>query len=511
MPLTLDALLAHMEQVDAGRPALVDLLGRQLSAPALARAVRRTATGLQALAGQPGAGVAVLGLNNIETIQTILAAPLAGLLAVPLNLRWAPAEILHALHDAHVRIVALDDPFLPLLEPLRAQGPADMVFVHIGKGPTPAGMTPLADVLGAPIDLREDRDPASDAIALYTGGTTGKSKGVVHSHASLMSGAQVMAMANFPTGGKVYCGCFPYFHIAGIQPVLTRLLQSSTLVLVPMFRPDWLKVAVQQHGAQQLGLAPTMMQMLISSPDFKSEDFAGVERLMYGSSPMSAGLLGALRVAFPQADFTQAYGMTEAGIVVFLGPQFHTGPLARIDGAGQVGAPQVRARIESEDGEVLMPGQVGEIVIYGETLMSRYQNQPEATAAAMRRGGYRTGDVGEIDALGVLYVRDRLKDMIITGGENVYSAEVESALSTHPEVAQVAVVGVTDPQWGERVHAVVVPREACEPTLEALQAHVRERIAGYKIPRALTLVSSLPMSPMNKVLKHELRRQLAQA
>ncbi len=199
--------------------------------------------------------------------------------------------------------------------------------------------------------------------------------------------------------------------------------------------------------------------------------------------------------------------MTEAGICVFLGPQFHVGDLARIDAAGQPGAPSVRIRIEDDDGYEVPNGESGEIVFYSPGVMARYQNKPEATAEAIRNGGLRSGDVGYVDEMGVLFLKDRLKDMIITGGENVYSGEVESAVSTHPGVAMVAVIGVPDETWGETVHAIIVPSGDVAPTLDDIQAHVKERIAGYKCPRSISIVKELPLSPMNKVLKHELRAQ----
>ncbi|MCK0165200.1 AMP-binding protein [Marinobacter sp. S6332] len=504
---TLDQLYIYAEQNNSGQAVFSDLSGRALSGPNFVHGLRQLAGGLSKLGLQPGKGVAVLGLNSIETLQIILAAPLANLVPVPLNLRWTAAEIAFALDDAEVAIVALDDPFLPLAEQLAKARPEPM-FVHIGQGETPSEMQHVNDLRAEPVELDHARDPEAPAIILYTGGTTGRSKGVVHSHASLVAGALVMAVAGFPSTGKTYSSCFPFFHVAGIQPTLTRLIQNSTQVLMPMFRPDLVAMAVRDHGVTELGLAPTMMQMLITDPDFSGDNFANLERLMYGSSPISAGLLADLKKAFPGVTYTQAYGMTEAGITIFLGPQFHSGELERIDGAGQPGAPGVLIRIEDDEGTEMPQGHIGEIVVYGPTVMSGYRKRPSETQAALRNGGYRTGDLGMLDDMGVLYVRDRLKDMIISGGENVYSSEVESAISTLPGVAMVAVVGLPDEKWGERVHAVIVPREGQSPTLEEINGYLKDRTAGYKQPRSLSLVKELPLSPMNKVLKHELRAQL---
>lgn len=505
---SLDHLFDFVERADAGVPALQDLSGRALSGPDFALATRKTAAGLRALDATSGAGVAILGLNSVETFQTICASGLAGLVAVPLNLRWSPDELAYAIEDANVEILAVEAPFLPLVEAIRSKTDRVKQVILMGAGEAPDGVIPLADVTADPVALELARDPDTPLLILYTGGTTGMSKGVVHSHATLMAGVEILVQANFPGAGASYLGCFPFFHVAGITPALARLAQRSPNVLVPMFRPDLIIAAVNKLDVRQLGFAPTMMKLLMADEAFRPEDFAGVERILYGSSPISEGLMAQLHETFPDAEFTQAYGMTEAGICVFLGPQFHLGPLARIDGAGQPGAPAVRIQIEDADGHRVPRGDTGEIVFYSPAIMARYHGKPEETAAALRNGGLRSGDVGYIDNMGVLFLKDRIKDIIISGGENVYSVEVESAISTHPGVAMVAVIGIPDETWGEAVHAVIVAAGETAPTLEDIQAHARARIAGYKCPRGLTVLPELPMSPMNKVLKHELRAQI---
>lgn len=506
---TLDQLFDFVESFDSGRPAFQDLSGRSVSGPEFSIQTRQTAAGLASLGVTSGVGVAILGLNSVETIQTICATGLAGLVAVPLNLRWSPDELVYAIEDAGVEILAVEAPFLPLVDVILAKTKVIKHVILMGPGEVPEGGLPLAEVTGDALPLDMSRDPNDKLLILYTGGTTGKSKGVVHSHATLLAGAEVMAQANFPAAGKSWAGCFPYFHIAGVAPVMGRLLQKSTNFLVPMFRPDLIIAAVTKFGVEELGFAPTMMQMLMADEAFDPKDFENVSGILYGSSPISAGLMAKLQENFPNAGFVQAYGMTEVGICVYLAPQFHVGELARIDAAGQPGAPSIRIRIEDDNGNEVARGESGEIVFYGPSVMAEYQNNPAATAEAMRNGGLRTGDIGYVDDMGVLFLKDRKKDMIITGGENVYSVEVESAVSTHPDVAMVAVIGVPDEKWGEAVHAVIVPAGDKEPTLEDIQGHVKEQIAGYKSPRSITIMKELPLSPMNKVLKHELRGQVA--
>ncbi|MFY0681166.1 MAG: GMC family oxidoreductase N-terminal domain-containing protein [Thalassovita sp.] len=507
-PTTLDQLFDFVERSDSGQPAFQDLAGRSVSGPEFSMKARQTAAGLVNLGVSPGAGVAILGLNSVETFQTLCASGLAGLVAVPLNLRWAPDELVYAIEDAGVEILAVEAPFLPLIAAIRAKTNVIKHVILMGPGEAPDDVLPLAEVNGDALALDMARDPNDKLLILYTGGTTGKSKGVVHTHTTLMAGAEVLVQANFPAAGKSYTGCFPFFHVAGVAPALARLMQKSTNFLVPMFRPDLIIAAVTKFGVGELGFAPTMMQMLMADDAFDAKDFQDVSRVLYGSSPISAGLMTQLQKNFPKAGFVQAYGMTEVGICVYLGPQFHVGDLARIDAAGQPGAPCVRVRIEDDKGHEVPQGENGEIVFYSPSIMAGYQNNPAATSEAMRNGGLRSGDIGSLDEMGVLFVKDRMKDMIITGGENVYSVEVESAVSTHPDVAMVAVIGIPDEKWGETVHAVIVPAGDKEPTLDDIQTHVKGQIAGYKSPRSMSVMKELPLSPMNKVLKHELRNQV---
>lgn len=393
-PTTLDQLFDFIERSDSGQPVFQDLSGRSLSGPEFSAKTRQTAAGLSQLGASPGAGVAILGLNSVETIQTICASGLAGLVAVPLNLRWTADELAYAIEDAGAEILAVEAPFLPLVEAIRRKTGVIKHVILMGPGEVPEGALPLAEVTGEALPLDMARDPNDTLLILYTGGTTGKSKGVVHSHASLMAGAEVLTQANFPAAGEAYVGCFPFFHVAGVAPAMSRLMQRSTNFLVPMFRPDFIIAAVTKFGVTELGFAPTMMQMLMADEAFDAADFQGVSRVLYGSSPISAGLMAKLQKNFPKAGFVQAYGMTEAGICVFLGPQFHVGDLARIDAAGQPGAPCVRLRIEDEDGNEVPRGESGEIVFYSPSVMTGYQNNPAATAEALRNGrpadrGYR--------------------------------------------------------------------------------------------------------------------------
>jgi acyl-CoA synthetase (AMP-forming)/AMP-acid ligase II len=275
--------------------------------------------------------------------------------------------------------------------------------------------------------------------------------------------------------------------------------------MIPSFDPVAVLTAIQQHRVTDVLLVPTMVQLTVDHPRLLEFDLSSVRRLVYGASPMSEGVLNRAVKALPNARFVQAYGMTEvAPIATMLLPADHQDPVRRRS-AGRA-APHSEVRVVGPDDVELPRGQVGEIVVRGSHVMRGYWDRPEESAEALRGGWMHTGDGGYMDDDGYVYLADRIKDMIITGGENVYSVEVENALCQHPDVATAAVIGVPDESWGERVHAVVVPASGATVTLDELDAFCRDRIAGYKIPRSLEVVDALPLSAAGKVLKRELRK-----
>jgi acyl-CoA synthetase (AMP-forming)/AMP-acid ligase II len=288
------------------------------------------------------------------------------------------------------------------------------------------------------------------------------------------------------------------------------MLADSTHVIVPMFTPASTVAAIVEHAVSDALLVPTMIQMLVDAPEAREADLSGFRRVIYGASPITEGVLGRARALLPGAAFTQLYGMTELSpSATMLLPADHDDPfLAR--SAGRAGV-QVDVRIVDLDGTELPRGEVGEVIVQGENVMHGYWNKPAETAAALREGWMHTGDLAYMDDRGYVYIVDRLKDMIITGGENVYSTEVENALAKHPGVASCAVIAVPDPQWGERVHAVIVPRPDVRLTLDELQAFCRDYIAGYKVPRSVEIVDALPVSGAGKILKRELRKAVRNA
>jgi acyl-CoA synthetase (AMP-forming)/AMP-acid ligase II len=471
--------------------------------------VARFAGALRGLGLQPGDRVALLGRNGDHFYRFIFGTLWAGGVINPVNIRWTPAEIAYSLENCQTRILLVDAEFAALIPAIRARAPG-LAHVLVTGSPEHeawlAAAEPVADALRRNDDL---------AAILYTGGTTGFPKGVMLSHRGLTASA--MGCIGMPNGraSDRYLHTAPMFHVGALSGVFIALYSDATHYFLPVFDPVAVLEIIDREKVAELFLVPTMLRMVVDHPRFAEFDITSVRRIRYGASPIDGGLMDRALVAFPNAGFHQAYGMTELSPIATVLAQEDHGPEGRANGrirtAGRaITTAEVRI-VDSEDREVPRGG-VGEVVVRGPGVMLGYWNMPEATAEALRNGWMHTGDLGTMDTDGYLTVVDRLKDMIITGGENVYSAEVETALSTHPDVAQAAVIAAPDEKWGERVHAVIVARPGVTPCPDRLAAHCRQTLAGFKVPRSFDFVDALPLSGAGKVLKNELRaRQRATA
>jgi acyl-CoA synthetase (AMP-forming)/AMP-acid ligase II len=469
--------------------------------------VARIAAGLRARGVGSGDRVGLVSLNTDTFFHACLAIAWADAVVVPLNTRWSVSELSYALAEADVRVLLLDDPFVRLADDLRASVPGLREIVASGDGPVPDGLTPLADLLAADPVPDAHRQGTALAGIFYTGGTTGRSKGVMLSHRSIFVSAvgSIAAMYRVPHGGASLLVA-PAFHLAGFAIWIQGMVLNMTTVALPTFDPVGTLRAIEEHRIRHLLLVPTMIQMLVDHPEAPRHDLSSVESLIYGASPISEAVLERARKAFTAAAFTQAYGMTELSpTTTILTDEDHRDPALRRS-AGRA-APYARVKIVDQNGAEVPRGTVGEIVAAGEHVMLGYWKQPEATAQAVRDGWMHTGDGGYMDQRGYVFVADRIKDMIISGGENVYSIEVENVVARHPAVAQVAVIGVPDDTWGERVHAVVTVLPGATLDLAELREFCKREIAGYKAPRSLEVVDGLPMSAAGKVLKRTLREQ----
>jgi long-chain acyl-CoA synthetase len=482
--------LRRAVQVAADRPA-VSCGGVTMTYAEMWQRCRRLAGGLRKLGLTSGDRVAVVGANCHRYLEIYQAVPGAGLSIVPLNARHTPAELRYALRDSSTRV---------LFTGIGTQGLDDDVehIIDLGDGYE-------ALLAGAPeADLAED--PAEDAVAgfFYTGGTTGASKGVMLTHRNLVSNATHFAMCWPFTPETRWLVAAPMFHAAGSIGILATVWNAGLQVILPAFDPAQALDLIERHGVTATLVVPTMLAALSDEQIARPRDVASLRYLSHGGSPCATETLRRAHAAFSEAQLLHIYGATETSPIATLMPHEETlldSPRARSCGQPAVG---VEVAVLDLDGRRLSTGEVGEIAIRGPNVMVGYWNKPAETKAALVDGWYRTGDLGYQDNEAFVFLVDRAKDMIVTGGENVYSTEVEDVLYRHPAVLEAAVFGVPDPRWGEAVHAVVVPRS---PVNEAeLIAHCRESIADYKVPKAVELrTEPLPKSGAGKVLKRELR------
>jgi acyl-CoA synthetase (AMP-forming)/AMP-acid ligase II len=340
---------------------------------------------------------------------------------------------------------------------------------------------------------------------MYTGGTTGLPKGVVCDHRAEMLNVYHVLMRVLFDENTVYLHQTPMFHAASIFAALVMPL-GCTSVFMPMFDPGKVPLLIEKEKVTQTLMVPTMIGMMLAHPEFKAERLASLDRLTYGASPMPEALVQRLLTMFPSLELFQGYGMTESSsVITMLDPADHRKGGALLRSAGRA-LPGVALSIQDEQGRELPAGKTGEVCARSGNYMQSYWKKPEETEAAFRGGWYHTGDAGYLDEQGYLFLVDRVKDMIVTGGENVYSSEVENAIASHPAVAQVAVIGIPHEVWGEAVHAIVVLRPGQSATEKDLVDHARQAIAAYKVPKSIEVRGEpLPLSGAMKVLKRELR------
>ncbi|WP_454754351.1 long-chain-fatty-acid--CoA ligase [Cupriavidus necator] len=477
--------------------------------------VARLAGALRSLGIRDGERVAMFSLNSQRFLEYLMAVPWAGGVLNPVNIRWSAAEILYSFEDSETAVLIVDDTYRDTGAQVAADCRSLRHVIYAGDGETPSGMLGYEELIAQhePVEdaLRHGNDLAG---IFYTGGTTGFPKGVMLSHANLYTSAMNSLMAGSLGKEARFLHVMPMFHLADFSAVNSLFISGGRHVIVPSFDAGTMMESFASEQVTDVLLAPTMIQMgltwLEQNPDRAAQlDLSSLTGIRYGASPMSQALLARLRQRFPKAGFMQGYGMTELSpAATFLLRENHSDEAVSSGKVRSVGKPvnTVEVRIVDPDGKEVPRNTVGEIAVRGPNVMLGYWKQPEATAQAVRNGWMHTGDGGYMDDDGFVFLVDRIKDMIISGGENVYSAEVENALASHPAIAQSAVIGVPHVKWGESVHAVIVLRTGASTTLEDIQAHCRAFIAGYKVPRSIEFREALPLSGVGKVLKNELRK-----
>ncbi|MCE8537912.1 long-chain-fatty-acid--CoA ligase [Ruegeria pomeroyi] len=484
--------------------------GRRKTWGEIAARVARIAGGLRTLGLKEGDRVAMLALNSDRYLEFFFATSWAGLVFVPINIRLAPPEVVHWLSDSGSKALIVDDTFLKMIPAITPHLPDLAYVIHAGDSAIPDGMASFEALAQASGGDPSPRCGDELAGIFYTGGTTGVSKGVMLSHGNLVHNAMLMTYHTEYPSDPVYLHAAPMFHLADGASTFSQTMIGGAHAYVPAFTPESTLEAIERDRVTNVTLVPVMVNMLVHHPSAQNRDLSSLRIIGYGASPMPKAVLEKAMALMPNVRFFQAYGQTEVSpILTILSPQRHVfdGPMA--GKAGSVGQPclGMDARILDPDGNEVPRGTIGEVCARGPNVMLGYWNRPEQTAEVSKHGWHHTGDGGYMDEDGFIYIVDRMKDMIISGGENVYSAEVENALFSHSAVAECAVIGVPDDDWGERVHAVVRLHEGSEADAEALRTHCHTLIAGYKCPRSFDFVTTpLPLSGAGKILKTELRK-----
>ncbi len=471
---------------------------------------RRTscvAQGLIALGQKPDARVGFLGRNTDRYFEVLLGACKARNVIVGVNWRLAPPEIAYVLNDAGCEVLFVGRDYYAAIEALRSGCPQLRTVIAM-DGDHPSW--PSFD------DWRErqpSRDPLlpvaadDDVIQLYTSGTTGHPKGVQLTNANYL--AIFEALGSLEAGEYTPCDvvliAMPFFHVAGVNIGLLSLLQGAYGVVLADIDPREILRLIEAKKVTHAFLVPAVILLLTQQPDVGVRDFSSLKVISYGASPIAEDLLRSASEVLG-CGFNQFYGLTETtGGGTALEPRDHDPARGKLRSCGR---PErgYEVRVVDAEGRDLPPRQVGEILIKAPGVMKGYWNRPDATASAVRDSWFASGDAGYFDEDGYLYIHDRVKDMIVSGGENIYPAEVENAIFGHPAVADVAVIGVPDARWGEAVKAVVVRKPGNSAPAEEIIAFARERIAGYKLPKSIDFVESLPRNPTGKVLRRELRK-----
>jgi len=465
------------------------------------------AQGLIAAGQTPDARVGYLGKNSDRYFEVLLGTFKARAVIVGVNWRLAPPEIAYVLNDAGCEILFVDRNYYAVVESIRGDCPRlkTVVAMDGGHAPWPSyeewrDAQPSKDPM-LPVS------PDDDVIQLYTSGTTGHPKGVQLTNANYLAliGAFGALEAVAYTPDHVVLIAMPIFHVAGVNMGLLSLSQGARGIVLGDIDPQEILRLVETKHVSHAFLVPAVILVLTQQPNARATDFSSLKIVSYGASPIAESLLHTAREIMG-CGFTQFYGLTETtGAGTVLEPADHDPASGRLRSCGRP-APGHEVRVVDAAGRSLPPREVGEILIKAPCVMKGYWNKPDATAKSIREEWFASGDAGYFDEDGYLYIHDRVKDMIVSGGENIYPAEVENAIFGHPAVADVAVIGVPDAKWGEAVKAIIVRKPGVNVDPDDIIAHARGRIAGYKLPKSVEFVDALPRNPTGKILRRELRK-----
>lgn len=480
--------------------------GRATSFAELDARSNQIANGLIRLGLQPGDRVGYLAKNTDVYYEILFGCAKSRTVMTGVNTRLAPPEVKFILSDAKTKVLFVGREFYALIDQIKDELP-DLARIITLDGdredwdyfPSWRDSKPNA----AP-DLSVEGD--DDVIQLYTSGTTGLPKGVQltnDNYRAFFTQAGMLEWSSYDVGEAIM-NAMPQFHVAGVNVGVLASLQGAKTVILREIDPQAILGLIPEHRIAHAFWVPAVILMLTQQPNIREVDFSSLKQVFYGASPISEALLRTA-VEIMGARFTQLYGLTETvGAGTFLPPEAHDPGWGKLRSCG-VPWPGAVVRVVDGEGKPVPTGEVGEIVIKSGFVMKGYWNRPEATEDAVRNGFFHTGDAGYFDEDGFLYIHDRVKDMIVSGGENVYPAEVENAIFGAPGVADVAVIGVPDEKWGEAVKAIVVKKPGEDPSAESIIAWARERIAAYKTPKSVDFIEALPRNPSGKILRKDLR------
>lgn len=490
------------------RPQAIAMVfeGRETSFAMLEERSGQVASGLRAIGVRADDRVAILAKNSDRYYEVLFGCAKVGAALVGVNWRLAAPEMVFILNNAEAKVLFVGRDFADLAETIRAQLDRDVAVVALDDDDARfTGYTKWRDAHAA-MASDPSLGPSHDIIQLYTSGTTGLPKGVMLTNANyiaFLGFAGRLEWSSYGVGDPVMLA-MPQFHVAGVNVGILAIIQGAKTVIVKEVDPVKILSMLQEHKIQHAFFVPAVILLLLQTPGCDTADFSHLKQIFYGASPIAEELLKRAKVRFG-ARFTQLYGLTETvGAGTYLDDESHNPARGKLRACG-VSWPGVEVACVRADGTKCDVGEVGEVVIRSQVVMKGYWRNPEATMKAIKDDWFHTGDAAYFDADGYLFIYDRVKDMIVSGGENIYPAEVENAIFGHPDVADVAVIGVPDEKWGEAVKAIVVAKPGAAPDPAAIIAYARERIAGYKVPKSVDFAPALPRNPSGKILRRELR------
>ncbi|MEU9510830.1 fatty acid--CoA ligase [Micromonospora sp. NPDC048170] len=487
--------------------------GRRVDYATLHRVSNQVARGLQAAGLRPGDRIAYLGKETEHYYELLFGAAKTGVVLVPINWRLAAGEVEHILRDSGAVLLFADADSAATAEKLAPELPTLTRVIGLDEpGAAGAGFTAWASAQ-PDANVLARVTPDTPLVQMYTSGTTGLPKGVVLAHRSFFAVRAALASAELDwidwREGDVSLVGMAGFHIGGLWWATQGFVSGVTNVVMREFTTAGAVELIRTLRVTTACLVPAMLRLLLAEPGVSREDFSSLRKVVYGGAPISAALLARCVEGFG-CEFAQIYGLTETGnTAVCLPPADHTPDSGRMQAAGRP-YPGFEVKVADSQGDPLPPGEIGEVWLRTPAAMVEYWNLPEATAKTLVDGWVVTGDAGVLDEDGYLFIRDRIKDMIIVAGENVYPAEVEHVIGRHPLVAESAVVGVPDERWGEAVHAFVVPVEGQQLTERDLALHLRGKLAAFKQPLHYEFIDRVPRNPSGKILRRELRERFWQ-